>query len=81
VFNRARILACWQGSRLTDCVSAIGGDSAAPSVSGWLRSARKVQGLDLSASVTMDTFSKEMDVRPGVKICFRDLDKPSEVAT
>jgi hypothetical protein len=56
------------------------GRSAQPLTSGWMRSLRKVQNLDLTVDVRLDQFTKEMDVRPGVRIHFRDLEQPIELS-
>jgi hypothetical protein len=57
------------------------GSSAAPPISGWLRSLSMMVKLDLSADVRIDRTTKEMDVRPGATIHFRDEESPIEIAT
>src|SRR5262245_43087372 len=56
------------------------GDSGPLPISGWMRSLRKVQKIDLSVDVRVDQFSAEKDVRPGVRIHFRDLEQPIELS-
>ena len=56
------------------------GSSAQPPISGWMRSLRKAQKLDLTVDVRVDQFADEKDVRPGVRIHFRDLEQPIELS-
>lgn len=56
------------------------GSSAQPPISGWLRSLSKVQKVDLTADVRVDQFTNVKDVRPGVRIHFRDLEQPIELS-
>ncbi len=44
-----------------------------------MRSLRKVEKIDLNVDVRVE-FTNEMDVRPGVKIHFRDLEQPIELS-
>src|SRR6478736_5335524 len=53
---------------------------AQPPMSGWIRSLKKMQKLDLTADVRVEDFTKDMDVRPGVRIHFRDLEAPIELS-
>jgi hypothetical protein len=55
------------------------GSSAQPPIDGWMRSLKKVQKLDLTVDIRFDQFTKEKDVRPGVRVHFRDLEQPIEV--
>jgi hypothetical protein len=48
------------------------GSNSAPPMRGWLRLVREVERLDLSAGVTMDRITREIDVRPIIRIHFRD---------
>jgi hypothetical protein len=56
------------------------GGSAQPPMSGWIRSLKKMQKLDLTADVRVEDFTNDMDVRPGVRIHFRDLEQPIELS-
>jgi hypothetical protein len=43
-------------------------------------SLRKLQKLDLTVDVQIDQLSQEKDVRPGVRVHFRDLGGPVELS-
>lgn len=49
-------------------------------MSGWMRSLRKVQKLELTADVRFDNFTEKEDVRPVVRIHFLDLEQPIELS-
>lgn len=55
------------------------GNAELPPISGWLRSAREVEQVKLSAVVKMDSFTQVPDVRPVVLVCFRG-ERPIEIS-
>ncbi|WCS20131.1 hypothetical protein MML61_10140 [Mycobacterium marinum] len=48
------------------------GSNSAPPMRGWLRLVHEVERLDLSAGATMDRVTREINVRPIIRIHFRD---------
>lgn len=56
------------------------GSSAQPPMSGWIRSLKTLEKIDLTADVRQDDFTNEFNVRPGVSIHFRDVDQPIELS-